>query len=140
MKELENTDQNSKSLLANVLDREGDFILAPGGRPLPASVSNSSWGIDSNFGAKPSPMGPCPTTANGISTIPPQVPSIERELHSILEEIRVISDKIRAEVSNFNYSIRRFLLKIHCNKIQKTRLKILPVLTREPFTMHFLLN
>ena len=31
MRELEKSDQNSKSLLANVLDSEGDFILAPGG-------------------------------------------------------------------------------------------------------------
>ena len=50
MRELENGDRNSKSLLANVLDLEGDFILAPGGRPLPQplSVSSSIWGLDSN--------------------------------------------------------------------------------------------
>ena len=46
MKELEKGDRNSKSLLANVLDLEGDFILAPGGLPLPTSMSGSLLGID----------------------------------------------------------------------------------------------
>ena len=43
MRELENGDRNSKSLLANVLDLEGDFILAPGGRPLPQPLSVSRF-------------------------------------------------------------------------------------------------
>ena len=38
MRELEKSDKNSKSLLANVLDTEGDYILAPGGKPLPPDV------------------------------------------------------------------------------------------------------
>merc|ERR1712223_797041 len=46
MRELEKGDQNSKSLLANVLDLEGDFILTPGGRPLPQTTSN--FGLDYN--------------------------------------------------------------------------------------------
>ena len=92
MRELEKGDRNSKSLLANVLDLDGDFILAPGGRPLPVSLSGSSWGIDSTCGSKPSPMGPGP----GFGSL------VEKELHNILTEIRVISDKIRAEVSNIS--------------------------------------
>ncbi len=101
MRELEKGDKNSKSLLANVLDLEGDFILAPGGRPIPTSTSGSSFGIDSM--GKPSPIGPGPATfgvgpAGGVSTLPVGESLLERELHSILEEIRVISDKIKAEV------------------------------------------
>jgi len=95
MRELENGDRNSKSLLANVLDLEGDFILAPGGRPLPQplSVSSSIWGLDSNpkspTGEHGAAQGGPTTTQNGNY--------IEKELHSILLEIRVITNKIRAE-------------------------------------------
>ena len=92
MRELEKGDRNSKSLLANVLDLEGDFILAPGGRPLPPpapplSTSSSMWGLDSN---PRSPIGG-PNSSNSNQLI-------EKELHSIFLEIKVISDKIRAEV------------------------------------------
>ena len=86
MRELEKSDHNSKSLLANVLDLEGDFILAPGGRPLPdqpLSMTSSLNGLDS----KQSPIGPAPTF----------VDPLEKELHAIYLEIRVISDKIKAE-------------------------------------------
>ena len=95
MKELEKSDHNSKSLLANVLDLEGDFILAPGGRPLPdhqwtsstngLSMTSSLNGLNSNQ----SPLGVQP---------PPLTDPFEKELHNILLEIRVISNKIRAEV------------------------------------------
>merc|ERR1712080_22519 len=81
MRELEKSDHNSKSLLANVLDLEGDFILAPGGQPL--SMTSSLNGLDS----KQSPLGPAPCSADPL----------EKELHEIYLEIRVISDKIRAE-------------------------------------------
>lgn len=90
MRELEKGDRNSKSLLANVLDLSGDFILAPGGlppQPKPLSSSSSLWGLDSN------PKSP--TTGGATAQF------IEKELHSILVEIRVISDKIRAEVKRF---------------------------------------
>ena len=95
MRELEKGDRNSKSLLANVLDLEGDFILAPGGRPQPRplSVSSSLWGLDSN------PKSPVAGSTPGY---------VEKELHSILEEIKVISNKIRAEV---NFSIFEFMKK-----------------------------
>ena len=93
MRELEKGDRNSKSLLANVLDLEGDFILAPGGRPLPQplSVSSSIWGLDSN---PKSPSG----EHHGGSANQQNGHYIEKELHSILLEIRVISNKIRAKV------------------------------------------
>ena len=86
MRELEKSDHNSKSLLANVLDLEGDFILAPGGRPLPDQPPLSMTSSLNNLDLQ-SPQGVAP-----VRTDP-----IERELHTILLEIRVISDKIRAE-------------------------------------------
>ena len=94
MRELEKGDRNSKSLLANVLDLEGDFILAPGGRPLPQplSVSSSIWGLDSN------PKSPSGEHHGGGSANQQNGHYIEKELHSILLEIRVISNKIRAKV------------------------------------------
>ena len=95
MRKLEKGDGNSKSLMANVLDLDGDFILAPGGRPLPQplSVSSSMWGLDSS-----------PKSQNKNDQY------IEKELHSILLEIRVISDKIRAEVSKIASSFDHFTL------------------------------
>ena len=94
MRELEKGDQNSKSLLANVLDLEGDFILAPGGRPLPQTSSN--FGLDYN------PKYAFGEHYGGVSERGPSTqqndPHLEKELHSILLEIRVISSKIRAEV------------------------------------------
>ena len=94
MRELEKGDQNSKSLLANVLDLEEDFILAPRGRPLPQT--NSKFGLDSNpksaFGEHYGVSERGPSTQQND-------PYLEKELHSILLEIRVISSKIRAEVS-----------------------------------------
>ena len=72
IRKLEKGDQNSKSLLANVLDMEGDFILDSGGQPLQQDYQQNE-------------------------------PFIEKELHSILQEIRVISNKIRAEVWNLEF-------------------------------------
>ena len=103
MKELEKGDKNSKSLLANVLDLEGDFILAPGGLPLPNSISGSMLcGMDTigaggggggGGGSLPySPTGP----SGGGGNIGSQ--KVEKELHSILTEIKVITNKIRAQV------------------------------------------
>ena len=99
MKELEKGDQNSKSLLANVLDLEGDFILAPGGLPLPNSISGSMLcGMDTigaGVGSLPnSPTGP--PGGGGGGNIGSQM--VEKELHSILTEIKVITNKIRAQV------------------------------------------
>ena len=101
MKELEKGDQNSKSLLANVLDLEGDFILAPGGLPLPNSISGSMLcGMDTigagGGGSLPySPTGPSGGGGGG-GNIGSQ--KVEKELHSILTEIKVITNKIRAQV------------------------------------------
>ena len=96
MKELEKGDQNSKSLLANVLDLEGDFILAPGGLPLPNSISGSMLcGMDTiGVGSLPnSPTGPPGAGGGNIGS-----QMVEKELHSILTEIKVITNKIRAQV------------------------------------------
>ena len=100
MKELEKGDQNSKSLLANVLDLEGDFILAPGGLPLPNSISGSmlcgmdTIGAGGGTGSLPySPTGPPPGGNIGSQMV-------EKELHSILTEIKVITNKIRAQVQS----------------------------------------
>ena len=97
MKELEKGDKNSKSLLANVLDLEGDFILAPGGLPLPNSISGSmlcgmdTIGAGGGGGSLPySPTGP---SGGNIGS-----QKVEKELHSILTEIKVITNKIRAQV------------------------------------------
>ena len=90
MKELEKSDQNSKSLMANVLDLEGDFILAPGGRPIPqhhSKDSNLIWGQGSN---------PAFTSRND-----PNGNVLENELHSILLEMRFITDKIKDDVRFF---------------------------------------
>ena len=98
MRELEKSDKNSKSLLANVLDTEGDYILAPGGKPLPPdvhvhcplSMTSSLNGLnDADPVGSSSPIGVQPS---------PLTDPFEKELHAILLEIRVISDKIRAEV------------------------------------------
>jgi len=96
MRELEKSDQNSKSLLANVLDSEGDFILAPGGKPItqPLSGSNANWDLGSN---------PRPLISEDFRRYPGEPAAqenedlIEKELHSILLEIRVITDKIKDE-------------------------------------------
>ena len=81
MRELEKSDRNSKSLMANVLDLEGDFILAPGGKPLPNHPSRDPiWTHVSNTGYQNDDV-------------------LEKELRSILLEIRVITDKIKDEVS-----------------------------------------
>ena len=50
MRQLELGDKNSKSLLANVLDLEGDFILAPSSFPPNPGPGNSSY--DTSSGAK----------------------------------------------------------------------------------------
>ncbi len=42
MRELEMGDKNSKSLLANVLDLEGDFILAPNSHPFEATEATEA--------------------------------------------------------------------------------------------------
>ena len=98
MRELEKSDQNSKSLLANVLDSEGDFILAPGGKPItqPLSGSNANWDLGSN---------PRPLISEDFRRYPGEPAAqenedlVEKELHSILLEIRVITEKIKDEVS-----------------------------------------
>ena len=85
-----------------MLDLEGDFILAPGSRPAPTtpapaprqaaaplSTSSSLWGLDSNQAQPQSPVTPAKSRED---------PWLEKELHNILEEIKVISNKIRAEV------------------------------------------
>ena len=100
MKELEKGDQNSKSLLANVLDLEGDFILAPGGLPLPNSISGSMLcGMDT-IGAGGGGGGSLPYSPTGPSGGGGNIGSqkVEKELHSILTEIKVITNKIRAQV------------------------------------------
>ena len=100
MKELEKGDQNSKSLLANVLDLEGDFILAPGGLPLPNSISGSMLcGMDT-IGAGVGGGGSLPYSPPGPSGGGGNIGSqkVEKELHSILTEIKVITNKIRAQV------------------------------------------
>lgn len=93
MRELEKSDKNSKSLLANVLDLEGDFILAPGGKPLPDLEYGRPMSMTSSLNGL-NHAGQSPTSPIGVQ---PQDP-FEKELHAILLEIRVISDKIRAEV------------------------------------------
>ena len=42
MRELEMGDKNSKSLRANVLDLEGDFILAPNSHPFEATEASEA--------------------------------------------------------------------------------------------------
>ena len=97
MRELEKGDRFSKSLLDNVLDLEGDFILAPGGLPLPLSSPGSLLGIDNAGSSLPySPTG----QQGGIASM-----LVEKELHSILEEIKVITNKIRNEVLPIVFSL-----------------------------------
>ena len=98
MRELEKGDRFSKSLLDNVLDLEGDFILAPGGLPLPLSSPGSLLGIDNAGSSLPySPTG----QHGGIASM-----LVEKELHSILEEIKVITNKIRNEVLPIFFLLR----------------------------------
>ena len=100
MRELEKGDRFSKSLLDNVLDLEGDFILAPGGLPLPLSSPGSLLGIDNAGSSLPySPTG----QQGGIASM-----LVEKELHSILEEIKVITNKIRNEVLPIVFSYAEF--------------------------------
>ena len=101
MKELEKGDRFSKSLLDNVLDLEGDFILAPGGLPLPLSSPGSLLGID-NAGSS-LPYSPTGQQQGGIASM-----LVEKELHSILDEIKVITNKIRNEVLPIFFSYAEF--------------------------------
>ena len=116
MRELEKNDQSSKSLLANVLDLEGDFILAPGGKPITQQMSGSN--LNWNLGSNQQPL-------SGNQRFPGEPPAqesenlIEKELHSILQEIRVITDKIKEEVSSKTVEMLEIYLFAKILEIEK---------------------
>ena len=105
MRELELGDKHSKSLMSNVLDMEDDYMLFP--RDLSDKLPRSS--------SMPDPANkPCYPDQEIKHQIPPLYNSsqcstlscdhrnnnsngIEKELREILKEIRVVTDKIRAE-------------------------------------------
>jgi len=96
IKELDNKENSSKSLLANVLDMEDDF--RPGANNLPYSTvppSSSVYQHQHNHIHKNGGfMRGNSATQQSEDTFPP---GINRELNLILKEIRIITEKIKED-------------------------------------------
>merc|ERR1719461_643196 len=89
MKEMEQKEISSKSLLANVLDIDDDFMCKSPPFRLSSHPSHSKPFISNGASTRSSTKSLVIEDTSSIS------PPIKKELGLILKEIRVITDKIR---------------------------------------------